>query len=62
MKRRKQFVEKAEQLLSENHSVVAVIKQCLHNNPALRPRTGELLTRLQKMLTPGDLGCAVVQS
>ena len=62
LKRRKRFVEKAEQLLSENHSLVAVIKQCLHNNPALRPRTGELLTRLQEMLTPGELGCAVVQS
>ena len=62
VKRREEFVEKAEQLLSENHSLVAVIKQCLHNNPALRPRTGELLTRLQEMLTPGELGCAVVQS
>ena len=62
LKRRKQFVENAEQRLSENHFLVAVIKQCLHNNAALRPRTGELLTRLQEMLTPGGLGCAVVQS
>ena len=62
VKRREEFVEKAEQLLSENHSLVAVIKQCLHNNPALRPRTGELLTRLKEMLIPGELGCAVVQS
>ena len=60
VKRRKQFVEKANQL-SENHSLVAVIKQCLHNNPALRPRTKELMTRLQEMLTPGVLGCVVVQ-
>ena len=58
VKRREEFVEKAEQLLSENHSLVAVIKQCLHNNPAQRPRTGELLTRLQEMLTSGELGCA----
>ena len=70
VKRREEFVEKAEQLLSEkaeqllseNHSLVALIKQCLHNNPALRPRTGELLTRLQEMLTPGELGCAVMHS
>ena len=62
VKRREEFVEKAEQLLSENHSLVAVMKQCLHNNPALRPYTGELLTRLQEMLTTGELGCAVVQS
>ena len=46
VKRRAMFVEAAEQLLSENHSVVAVIKQCLHNNPAQRPRTGELQNRL----------------
>ena len=44
--RRKQFVEVAEQLLSENQSLVALIKQCLHNSPAQRPHTGELLTRL----------------
>ena len=34
VKRRVQFVEAAEQLLSENQSLVALIKQCLHNNPA----------------------------
>ena len=51
VKRREEFVEKAEQLLSE--SLVAVIKQCLHNNPALRPCTGELLTKIQEMLTLG---------
>ena len=60
VKRRQLFVEKAEQLLPENHSLVAVIKQCLHNNPVLRPRTGELLTRLQEMLTPGTNLCCVV--
>ena len=54
VKRRVQFVEGAEQLLSENQSLVALIKQCLHNMPAQRPRTGELLTRLQKMMTPGE--------
>ena len=54
VKRRVQFVEAAEQLLSENQSLVALIKQCLHNNPAQRPRTGELVTRLQEMLTRGE--------
>ena len=54
VKRRVQFVEAAEQLLSENQSLVALIKQCLHNNPAQRPRTGELVTRLQVMMTPGE--------
>ena len=55
VKRRVQFVEAAEQLL-ENQSLVALIKQCLHNKPAQRPHTGELLTRLQEMMTPGEQG------
>ena len=50
------FVEAAEQLLSENQSLVVVMKWCLHNNPAQRPRTGELQTRLQEMPTPGEWG------
>ena len=54
VKRRTQFVEAAEQLLSENQSLVALIKQCLHNSPAQRPRTGELLTRLQEMIASGE--------
>ena len=54
VKRRVQFMEAAEQLLSENQSLVALIKLCLHNNPAQRPRTGELLTKLQEMMTPGE--------
>ena len=54
VKRRARFVEAAEHMLSENHSLVAVMKQCLHNNPAQRPRTGELVTRLQEMVTSGE--------
>ena len=54
VKRRARFVEAAEQLLSEKHSLVALMKQCLHNNPAQRPHTGELVTRLQEMVTPGE--------
>ena len=52
VKRREKFVEAAEQLLSENHSLLTLIKQCLHNRPARRPCTGELLIRLQRMI-PG---------
>ena len=48
VKRRVQFMKAAEQLLlSENHPLLRLIKLCLHNNPTQRPRTGELLTRLQ---------------
>ena len=54
VKRRMQFVEATEQLLSENQSLVALIKQCLHNIPAQRPHARELLTRLQEIMTPGE--------
>ena len=51
MKRREQFVEKAERLLSENQSLMTLIKQCLHNKPAQRPHTGVLVTRLNELVT-----------
>ena len=56
VKRRGKFVEVAEQVLSGNNSLVAVMKQCLHNNPAQRPHTRELVTRmqLQEMVTSGE--------
>ena len=54
VKRRARFMEAAEQVLSENHSLVIVMRQCLHNNPAQRPHTRELVTRLQEMVTPGE--------
>ena len=56
VKRREQFVEKADQLLSENRPLAVLIKQCLHNNQAQRPHTEQLLERLQEMETPGELG------
>ena len=53
VKRRERSMEAAEQLLSENHSLLTLIKLCLHNNPAQRPRTGELPTALQRII-PGE--------
>ena len=53
VKRREKFVDVAKQVLSENHPLLTLIKQCLHNNPARRPHTGKLLIRLQGM-TPGE--------
>ena len=53
VKRREQYLDKAEQLLGEEHSLVVLVKQCLHNYPARRPQTAELVTRLQD--TPGTL-------
>ena len=54
LQRREEFVKSAEQLLSEIPSLVAVIKQCLHNRPAMRPHTGELVTSLTAMIELGE--------
>ena len=51
VKRREQYFDKAEQLLGGKHLVVVLIKKCLHNDPAQRPLTAELETRLQDILS-----------
>ena len=51
VKRRKEYLDKAEQLVGKKHSLVVLIKQCLHNDPALQPRTTELVTRVQSTHT-----------
>ena len=56
VKRREHFVVKVDQMLSEKRPLAVLIKQCLHNNPAQRPHTEQLLARLQEMETPGELG------
>ena len=50
VKRRKQYLDKAGQLLEGNPSVVVLIKQCLHNDSAQRPPTAELERRLGDIL------------
>ena len=47
IKRRVYFFEKAEQILSEE---LQLMKQCLHNRPAQRPHSGELVTSLTEIL------------
>ena len=56
VKRRKQYLDKAGQLLKGNPSVVVLIKQCLHKDPAQRPPTAELERRLQDLSTLLILG------
>ena len=51
VKRRRQHLDKAEQLLKGKHAVVVLIKQCLHNDSAQRPQTAELERRLQDLLS-----------
>ena len=50
VKRREQYLDKAEQLLGEKHPLVVLVKQCLHNYPAQRPQNKELVTRLRGIL------------
>ena len=54
VKRRKQYLDKAEWLLGGEHSLVILVKMCLHNNPGQRLKTSELAKRLQDTL--GILG------
>jgi len=49
VKRRKQYLEKAEHFLKGKHPIVVLIKQCLHNDSAQRPQTAELERRLQDL-------------
>ena len=46
VERRGQFIEKAEQLLSKSHPLLNLIKQCLHNNPAVRPQAKQLCSMI----------------
>ena len=52
--RRAQFVVRARQVLSESHPLLALLRQCLHNQSAERPRTGELVAQLRQMRTSGE--------
>ena len=49
LKRREQFVKKAEQLLSQNPDLLQLIKQCLHNLPVKRPLTRDVMGILSRM-------------
>ena len=51
VKRRREYLDKAEELLKGKHAVVVLIKQCLHNDCAQRPPTAELERRLEDMLS-----------
>ena len=54
VKRREDSMKSAEKLLPEKHSLVGTIKQCLHNSPAQRPRTGDLVTSFNEMMTSSE--------
>ena len=50
VKRRKQYLDVAERLLGKEHSLVRLVRLCLHNQPAQRPRTAELEAKLKNLL------------
>ena len=47
VKRRELYLDKAETLLGRKHSLVVLVKECLHNRQALRPRTADLVMKLE---------------
>jgi len=51
VKRRRQYLDKAEDHLKRKHAVLVLIKQCLHNDSALRPQIAELQRTLENMLS-----------
>ena len=59
--RRTDSIDKLKIILGAEHKLVAMIKQCLHNSPALRPRTSTVLKNLQSMSPPekGEVSPAV---
>ena len=50
VKRREQYLDKAEQHLEGEHSLLTLVKQCLHNLPAQRPQTAMLVKKLHGIL------------
>ena len=49
VERRMQFMEKAEKIPG-SHSLLAVVQQCLQNEPSERPATGRLVEMLQEIV------------
>ena len=49
LERRSDYVQPLHEQLGEQHPLVQMVHQCLHNNPARRPTAEELLQRLEAM-------------
>ena len=61
VERRMQFVEKAEKIPG-SHSLLAVVQQCLQNEPSERPATGKLVEMLQEIVAAAgerSVSCSV---
>ena len=49
VERRGEYIQILHQQLGDQHPLVQLVKQCLHNTPSRRPSTRELLQRLENM-------------
>ena len=54
VKRREKSLNTAKQILGAKHSLVILIKSCLHNNPAQRPHMKEIVSRLQQVTSVAE--------
>ena len=51
VERRRDYIQPLYVLVGEEHPLVQLILQCLHNTPARRPSAEELLQQLEEMRT-----------
>lgn len=60
VERRREYIQNLEDLLptGERHPFVLLVKRCLHNDPAQRPTSEELITALEeiKAIIEGNYG------
>ena len=49
VERRGEYIQLLHQQLGDQHPLVQLVKQCLHNTPSRRPSTRELLQQLENM-------------
>jgi len=49
LERRRDYIQPLHWQLGEQHPLVQMIHECLHNNPAQRPSAKELLQQLEAM-------------
>ena len=54
VKRREKTLNTTEQMLGAKHSLVVLIKSCLHNSPAQRPHTEQIVSRLRQVTSVAE--------
>lgn len=52
VERRKDYIQTLHGQLGEQHTLVELLRQCLHNDPARRPSAEELLQQLEAVRAP----------